>query len=84
METIHLENEAPGLDFEHALARAKTEAAVRKEDPMLLAWYDNASGRFSPNVTCCEGENTPVCYARNRGADLQVEVEDGKYVFYFR
>jgi hypothetical protein len=86
METIRLTETAPGLDFETALARAKQVAAARKEDPMLMAWYDEESGRFSPTVTCCGGEDEPayVCYARSRGADLKVEAEGGKYVFYFR
>ena len=84
METIRLTATVAGLGFETALARAKAEAAARKEDPMLVAWYDVETGHYSPSTTCCKGENPVGCYADARGSDLTVEAEGGKYHFYFR
>lgn len=52
---------------------------------MLLAWYEQEGGRFSPCVECC-GEDEPawVVYAKSRGGQLQVEVNKGEYIFIFR
>jgi hypothetical protein len=73
------------LDF--ARARAIAEARARQEaaDPMLLAWYDRGSGRFSPQVTCC-GDNKPawLIYAESRGGDLVIDINGEAYVFVYR
>jgi hypothetical protein len=73
------------LDF--ARARALAEARARQEaaDPMLLAWYDRGTGRFSPQVTCC-GDDKPawLVYAESRGGDLVIDINNEAYVFVYR
>ena len=73
------------LDF--ARARALAEARARQEaaDPMLLAWYDRGTGRFSPQVTCC-GDDKPawLIYAESRGGDLVIDINREAYVFVYR
>jgi hypothetical protein len=73
------------LDF--ARARAIAEARARQEaaDPMLLAWYDRGSGRFSPQVTCC-GDDKPawLTYAESRRGDLVIDINREAYVFVYR
>ena len=73
------------LDF--ARARAIAEARARQEDPepMLLAWHDRATGRFSPQVTCC-GDDKPawLIYAESRGGDLVIDINHEAYVFVYR
>ena len=73
------------LDF--ARARALAEARARQEaaDPMLLAWYDRETGRFSPQVTCC-GDDKPawLIYAESRGGDLVIDINREAYVFVYR
>ena len=73
------------LDF--ARARAIAEARARQEaaDPMLLAWYDRGTGRFSPQVTCC-GDDKPawLVYAESRGGDLVIDINNEAYVFVYR
>ncbi|MBW1710626.1 MAG: AF1514 family protein [Deltaproteobacteria bacterium] len=85
MEKIHIYTKEPGLDLDSALSMAKTEASLSLEEPMLLSWHEKKSGRFSPNVTCC-GLDEPawIVYAKNRGARVNVNVNQGEYVFMFR
>jgi len=85
MENINIQKETANLDYETALALAKDEARGRLEDPMLLAWYEGKTGRFSPCVECC-GEDEPawMVYARSRGGRLRVDLNQGQYIFIFR
>jgi hypothetical protein len=45
-----LRAEADGLDFRKALALARKEAERQGRDPMLLAWFNRSSNRWSPPV----------------------------------
>ena len=40
------------VDFTKAKAVADRKVKEVASDPMLLAWYDGGSGKFSPNVVC--------------------------------
>jgi hypothetical protein len=42
--------EDPDLDYYRAKKAADARAHQVSEEPMLLAWYDRKSGRFSPRV----------------------------------
>lgn len=77
--------DAPPL-LSHARARALAgeAAAKRLAEPMLLGWYESASGRFSPQVECCDEEKPGwVVYAQSRGGEMAVEVGRGDYYFIF-
>jgi hypothetical protein len=53
-------------------------------DPMLLAWYERASGDHSPRITCCTDERPAwLVYAQSRGATLTVSVNRESWVFLF-
>ncbi len=71
-------------DFAKASAAAKAEIGKVLEKPMLMAWYDGDSGKFSPHVTCCS-ENEPgwLIYAKSRGADVAVSVNSERYIFLY-
>ncbi|MBW2016690.1 MAG: AF1514 family protein [Deltaproteobacteria bacterium] len=72
------------LTFDKAKELAKELARRRYGDPMLLAWYDMKSGRFSPEVECCGGEKPSwLIYAESRGGDIVIDVNDLEYVFVF-
>ena len=72
------------VDLNSAIELAKQAARERVEEPMMLAWYEPATGRFSPPVECCSHEKPGwVVYAQNRGGDLAVEVGQGDYYFIF-
>ena len=80
-----------GLDagggFAEAMAGARRLAAERLEDPMLLSWYDRDRDFESPqHASECGSPGAEPgyrVYARHRGARLEVDVEDGRFVFLF-
>jgi hypothetical protein len=82
---IHIKVEKADLDFNKALVIAKKEAEGYRVDAMLLSWYDKKRDFYSPQVECC-GEDEPswVVYAKSRGGDLTIDINDEEYVFIFR
>lgn len=74
-------------DFGQALALADTEAARRLPEPMLLSWYDRDRNFESPQHVgeCHQASATPgyVDYALHRGATLRVDIEGGRFVFFY-
>lgn len=82
---VRLELENPPVDLKSARMVADQKAAEILEDPMLLAWYEKQTGRFSPQVECC-GDEKPswLVYAESRGAVLSVDIDDQDYVFVYR
>jgi hypothetical protein len=73
------------LDLPRARALADRRAREMGGEPMLLAWYDRATGAFSPQVTCC-GDDKPawLIYAESRGGDLVIDINNEAYVFVYR
>jgi hypothetical protein len=88
METVRIDEDAEGLDFLEAKARADREAGRRLADPVCLSWYDRAENREAPaHVSeCRDGCDVPGYqeYAVSRGGELVVEVGGGAYVFCYR
>ena len=75
-------------DYLQAMQLADAEAAARLHAHMLLSWYDRDRGFEAPQHVCeChEASAVPgyVDYAVHRGATLEVHVEDGRFVFFYR
>jgi len=76
--------EARSLDFAEARELAYQKARELSEDPMLLAWYEAKTGKFSPPVECCS-EKKPgwIVYAESRGGNITVDINDEQYVFIY-
>jgi hypothetical protein len=74
--------------FTAAKGLADAAAASLLADPICLAWVDSESRRESPaHASECHGDcEIPgaVEYARNRGAELEVVVDGGRYIFCYR
>jgi hypothetical protein len=74
--------------FAEAKRLADLAAASALSDPICLAWVDTEAGLESPaHASECHGDcEIPgaVEYARNRGAELEVVVGDGRYIFCYR
>jgi len=72
------------LDFGQAREIADQRARELCEEPMLLAWYEAKSGKFSPPVECCS-ETKPgwIVYAESRGATLTIDINDEEYIFIY-
>jgi len=77
-----------GNDFSAAKRVADAAAAELLAEPICLAWVDAESHRESPAHTSeCHGDcEIPgaVEYARSRGAELEVVVGGGRYIFCYR
>jgi hypothetical protein len=73
------------LDFARAREIADQKARELCADPMLLAWYEAESGRFSPPVECCS-ETKPgwIVYAESRGGTVTIDINDEEYIFIYR
>lgn len=78
---------SPLKDYRAAMALAETEAAARLGDAMLLSWYDRDRDFESPQHAseCHLGSAVPgyVDYGLNHGARLVVDIEDGRFVFFY-
>jgi hypothetical protein len=72
------------LDFLSARQLAQQAAKEVAAEPMLLAWYDSMSGRFSPNVTCCSDKKPGwLVYAETRGGNVTIDINEEQYIFVF-
>jgi len=82
---VTLRVEEDPLDFARARQLADQKARDFSEDPMLMAWYEGATGNFSPNVECCS-EHKPgwVVYAESRGGHITIDINDEAYIFIYR
>lgn len=86
LEVVRLAPQPPLADYRAAMALAKREAQQRG-DPMLLSWYDRDRDFESPQHTseCHLASAIPgyVDYALYRGATLKIDIEAGRFVFYY-
>jgi len=86
IEVVFLQPENRINDYQEAMAIARSQAAQRFEEYMLVSWYDRDRDYESPpNTTeCAEGcrKNGYILYGLNHGAKLKVDIEDGRFVFF--
>jgi hypothetical protein len=83
--SLHPENRVSG--YRQALEFATGEAQKRFEEYMLVSWYDRDRDFESPpNTTECAAgckKDGYIHYGMNHGAKLKVDIEDGRFVFFF-
>jgi hypothetical protein len=88
LRTLHIDETNAGTGFSAAKAAADALAARELAEPVCLAWYDRGLDRESPaHASECHGDcEMPgyVEYAVTRGAELEVVVGRGAYVFCYR
>ena len=72
------------LDLGQAREIADKKARELSAEPMLLAWYEAESGKFSPPVECCS-ETKPgwIVYAESRGATITIDINDEAFIFIY-
>lgn len=86
LETVAL---PPGIrvsNYLEAVALAKQEAEQRFAEYMLVSWYDRDRDFESPPHTtesAGDQKNGYIHYALSHEARLKVDVEDGRFVFFF-
>ena len=75
------------VDYLRAKQLADGEAAKRLGEYMLMSWYDRDRDFESPHSAgeCHEACPTPgyVDYGLNHGATLKVNIENGRFVFFY-
>lgn len=80
---------APALDdYLGGMRIANAEASRHLGDYMLLSWYDRDRDFEAPQHVseCHQASAVPgyVDYGLNHGATLKVDIEDGRFVFFYR
>lgn len=85
---MRLELAAGAADYREAMRLAGDAAANRLHTPMLLAWYDRDRDFEAPQHVseCHQASATPgyVDYALNHGASLMIDIDAGRFVFFYR
>lgn len=82
VEVVKLLPEQAVTDYHAAMQLADTEAWQRLGAYMLLACYDRTGILRLPNIPASA---TPgyVDYGLSHGASLMVDIEDGRFVFFY-
>lgn len=74
-------------DYRAAMRVADAEAKSCLGDYMLISWYDRDRDFESPQHAseCHQGSAVPgyVDYGLSHGATLMVDIEDGRFVFFY-
>lgn len=74
-------------DYLAAMPLAQAEAQARLGECMLLSWYDRDRDFEAPqHVSECHQDSAVpgyVDYAVHRGAKLMIDVESGRFVFFY-
>jgi hypothetical protein len=85
-KAIHLHVGGEALTLEEAKHAAHERAKTHSTDPMLLSWFERKTGTYSPSGVECCGRDSPswVTYARSRGGDLDIDINNGDHIFIFR
>jgi hypothetical protein len=88
MVLVALHPQPPLVNYLAALILARSQAQTRLGDYMLLSWYDRDRDFEAPQHVseCHQVGAVPgyVDYAIHRGASLKVDIEGGRFVFFFR
>ena len=84
---VELAPDPPLKDYREAMELADSEADRRLGEHMLLSWYDRDRDFESPQHTseCHADSAVPgyVDYGLHHGATLKVDIERGRFVFFY-
>ena len=87
VEKVTLDPPSPLSDYLEAMRLANEEARRRLGEYMLLSWYDRDRHFESPQHAseCHLDTATPgyVDYGIHHGATLMVDIERGRFVFFY-
>lgn len=81
-EYINMNINLPDLDFAAAKQAAKDKALEMCSHPMILSWKNGNTGQTYPDYECGINEEPFwIRYAKGRGANLTIDINDGEYLF---
>ena len=87
LTVVELQPEPAVTDYLVAMQLANAEAEKRLGEAMLLSWYDRDRDFESPQHAseCHQDSATPgyVDYGIHHGASLKVDIEQGRFVFFY-
>jgi len=87
VDIVYLQAESQLADYLQAMQLANEEAEKRLGDYMLLSWYDRDRDFESPQHSseCHAGSAIPgyVDYGLYHGAKLKIDIEKGRFVFFY-
>ncbi|MCB1733747.1 MAG: AF1514 family protein [Gammaproteobacteria bacterium] len=87
VEVVSLNPSPPLDDYRAAMRLAQSESTSRFGDPMLLSWYDRDRDFESPqHASECHADSAIpgyVDYGLYHGATLMIDIEDGRFVFFY-
>jgi hypothetical protein len=88
LTVVDLRPPSPVADYFEAMQLANVQAATRLGEYMLLSWYDRDRDFEAPQHVseCHQAGAVPgyVDYGLHHGATLKVDVENGRFVFFYR
>ncbi len=84
---VDLQPEASISDYIQAMAIANNVADDQLDEHMMLSWYDRDRDFESPqHASECHAESAIpgyVDYGINHGATLKIDIEQGRFVFFY-
>ena len=84
---VTIRPQPPLVDYLAAMRLAEREARSRLGEAMLLSWYDRDRDFEAPqHVSECHADSAVpgyVDYALHRGAVLKIDIESGRFVFFY-
>jgi hypothetical protein len=84
---VELNPQPPLQDYLEAMRLANQEAEARLQQPMLISWYDRDRDFESPQHAseCHQQGAVPgyVDYGVYHGATLKIDIEQGRFVFFY-
>lgn len=87
VDIVVLPTPTPLQDYLQAMELANAEAQKRLGDYMLLSWYDRDRDFESPQHSseCHADAAVPgyVDYGLYHGARLKIDIEEGRFVFFY-
>jgi len=85
---VELGQMSPVKDYQEAMQQANREATSRLGEHMLISWYDRDRDFEAPaHVSECHQVGAIpgyVDYALHRGATVKIDIENGRFVFFYR
>ena len=82
-ETIQLRIQDADMPFADVRAAARDRAREINPQAMMLAWFNERTGKGYPDYECSSERPFWEMFAESRGANLRIEVNNGAYVFMF-
>lgn len=87
VDIVQLNPSPPLSDYLQAMALANKQAETKLNEYMLISWYDRDRDFESPQHAseCHLDSAIPgyVDYGLNHGAQLRVDIEQGRFVFFY-